>query len=687
VAARDAARRNLFVGDFEAVRLRDHLAAMAPEAPAIDRWSVHWQLGEAELRLGAPTALRHFDTALAMLDELGDMAPPGDAERLLYRAAVAYLRKGELDNCTHHNAPESCILPLRGDALHRDRQGSERAIELLDEVLGRVERGSAIELRARWLLNLAWMTLGGYPGEIAAAHLVPPESFASTVEIARFANRAPALGLDTFDLSGGAIADDFDGDGDLDLMVSTSDPSGPMHYFENLGAGAFRERTAEVGLEGLLGGLNMEQADYDNDGDLDILVLRGAWQFEEGRVPNSLLRNDEGVFNDVTFAAGLGERHYPTQTGAWADYDNDGDLDLYVGNESSDRLRAPGQLFRNRGDGTFVDVSAEAGVENFRFAKGVSWGDYDDDGDPDLYVSNLDADNRLYRNLGDGTFVDVATEAGCTGPQGSFPAWFWDFDNDGVLDLFVASYGEDLAQIVASHLGLETPAEPPALYRGRGDGTFEDVAREAGLTRFWPVMGANFGDLDSDGFLDMYLGTGAPDFDIQLPNVMLLNRAGRSFADVTETGGFGHLQKGHAVLFADLDDDGDNDVFAQMGGAFLDDRYGNALFDNPGLGDRHLTVELIGERSNRSAIGARIRADFVDRGERRSIYRQVSSGGSFGASPLRQRLGLGGATSVERLEISWPTTGEVETFTDIAVGRTVRLVEGAGELTDLAPRR
>ena len=147
-------------------------------------------------------------------------------------------------------------------------------------------------------------------------------------------------------------------------------------------------------------GLNLLQADYDNDGDLDIYVLRGAWLGQAGRHPDSLLRNDgKARFRDATFDAGLGEAHYPTQTAAWADYDNDGDLDLYVGNEVF-----PCRLFRNNGDGSFTDVAEFAGVTNDDVAKAVVWGDYDGDRYPDLYVSNFGGPNRLYHNNGDGTF-------------------------------------------------------------------------------------------------------------------------------------------------------------------------------------------------------------------------------------------------------------------------------------------
>src|SRR5690606_22178351 len=246
-------------------------------------------------------------------------------------------------------------------------------------------------------------------------------------------------------------------------------------------------------------------------------------------------------------------------------FDNDGDVDLYIGNESSSSVLAPSQLFRNNGDETFTDIAEEAGVTNNRFAKAVVAGDYDQAGLTDIYVSNLDDDNRLYRNNGDGTFTDVASELNVTGPRQSFPAWFWDYDNDGVLDLYVSAYW-----ISSGHLALQAAGVPASavefqrLYRGNGTGGFEDVSAAVGLHELNAPMGANFGDLDNDGYLDFYLGTGRPDYWELMPNVMYRNRRGTGFSDVTTSGGFGHLQKGHGIAFADLDRDGDQDIFSQM---------------------------------------------------------------------------------------------------------------------------
>ena len=390
--------------------------------------------------------------------------------------------------------------------------------------------------------------------------------------------------------------DDFDNDGLLDIMTSTWDPCGSMAYYRNDGNGSFSDHTSRAGLSGQLGGLNMVQADYDNDGWMDALVMRGGWMRENGRIRMSLLRNNaDGTFSDVTVESGLSRPSYPSQSAAWADYDSDGDLDLFSCSESEPvrgydlvtfDVKFPSQLFRNNGDGTFTDVANEAGVTNLRYCKGSAWGDFDGDGDPDLYVSNYADENRLYRNDGDGSFTDVAADLGLTEPRRSFATWFWDYDNDGLLDLFVAGYGPEIGEVAADYLGLPNQGPRPRLYKNAGDAGFVDVTRAAGLYRVHMPMGANYGDLDNDGYPDFYLGTGYPTFDAVGPNVMYRNDGGESFSDVTFSGGFGHLQKGHGVAFGDLDRDGDQDIFVQMGGFYPGDGFPNALFENPGHGGR-----------------------------------------------------------------------------------------------------
>ena len=683
--ADDAAHSNTYTGDGPARRTRQQLEDLPDSTAGPNRWRLTIQLAEEELRLGNEAeAIRLFAQARDLLSR--SMSDQSWLNDTLYRLGVAYMRLGETQNCTLHPTAGSCILPLQGDSVHSQQTPSRQAIASFARVLENTpeptsrnlqDEATALHLSARWLLNIAYMTVGGYPDQVPDPYVFPSAAFQSVEQIPRFTNIAPDLGLDTFDMSGGAIADDFDNDGYLDIVVSTWDTEGQVRLFRNNQDGTFTDRTKEAGLLGLFGGLNMVQADYDNDGNLDILVLRGAWLGAHGQHPNSLLRNNgDGTFTDVTYDSGLGQVHYPSQTASWGDYDNDGDLDLYVGNETSRSLVAPNQLFRNNGDGTFTDVAAPAGVLNHAYAKAVVWGDYDGDRLLDLYVSNSGGNNRLYRNNGNGTFANVARELGVDRPMDSFPAWFWDYDNDSVLDLYVSAYAAGIENLAAHTLGLPVNVELARLYRGTGEGGFEEVSRRYNLIAPNAAMGANFGDLDNDGYLDFYLGTGYPTYHSIMPSVMYRNQNGDGFSDVTYAGGFGHLQKGHGVFFADLDHDGDQDVFEQMGGAYPGDRFGNVLYENPGFGNHWITVKLVGVRSNRSAIGARIRADVVEDGTRRSIYRHVNSGGSFGANPLRQTIGLGGASRIELLEVFWPTTGLTQTFAGPPVDRVLHITEG-----------
>ncbi len=661
---------NHYLGDAGRRQAESQLAALPLDAPEITRFRLNCLTSIHDLRLGnTAEAIRHLLEAHRLLPQVRSQAPREITDEALLQLGVAYLRLGETENCVHSHTAESCILPIRGGGVHTRQTGARKAIEYLTILL----KQSPDHLTARWLLNLAYMTVGAYPSEVPQAYLIPPRTFQAEEDVPRFVDVAPQAGLNIAGLAGGVIADDFDGDGFLDLVVSDWDTAGQLRYFRNHGDGTFSERTAEAGLKGLYGGLNIIQADYNNDGAIDILVLRGAWlEGAAGRHPNSLLRNDgRGRFRDVTFEAGLGEVHYPTQTAAWADYDNDGDLDLYIGNENH-----PAQFFRNNGDGTFTDVARAAGVQNNRFAKGVIWGDYNGDRFPDIYVSNLEGLNRLYRNNRDGTFTDVAPELGVTRPVRSFPAWFWDFNNDGVLDLYVASYHPDVRNFVADFLGLPHQGEPACLYQGDGKGGFREVAASQNLTRAAQTMGANFGDIDNDGFPDFYLGTGYPAYEALMPNLLYRNHAGNGFANVTFAAGVGHLQKGHGVAFADLDNDGDQDLFVKLGGSFPGDAYSSALFENPGFGNQWITVKLVGKQSNRWGVGARIRAEIEESGKRRSVYKWVSSGGSFGANPLRQEIGLGKAQRIEVLEVFWPTTGRTQTFPNVPAGQFLEITEG-----------
>jgi hypothetical protein len=195
-------------------------------------------------------------------------------------------------------------------------------------------------------------------------------------------------------------------------------------------------------------------------------------------------------------------------------------------------------------------------------------------------------------------------------------------------------------------------------------------------------MGCNFADFDNDGFLDIYFGTGTPPYSMLVPNRMFKNVEGKRFADITLASGTGHLQKGHGVACGDWRHSGLVDLFVELGGATSGDRFRNVLFENPGQGNHSLTVKLVGRKTNRAAIGARIKA-VVAGPAPNTFYRHVTSGSSFGANPLRQTVGLGKATTVERLEIYWPTSGTTQVFRDVPADRAIEITEFAKDYRTL----
>ncbi len=650
-----------------------------PRLPMTTVAQLQNQLWQHYLRVGNVDSAQQSIERLVMMASMYPNLPTEVRSRILQKRALTFLRQAEVHNCINKHNRDCCIFPLQAGGVHSEKTPAlEARRSLLDKLKLQPD-----DPEAAWLLNLVSMAIGDYPQAVPEAYRIAPNAFRSEFDIQRFEDIASELGVDTMNLCGGAIVDDFDGDDKLDIVTSTYDPRGPLRYFRRQDDGQFRDDSAASGVEVQLGGLNCIAADYDNDGDNDILVLRGAWLLDDGQNRNSLLRNEgDGTFTDVTREAGLAEPARPTQAAVWGDFDNDGDLDLFIGNES--RLREnsragdfPSQLFQNNGDGTFTDIARRAGVTNDRYAKGVTAGDYDNDGDLDLYVSNA-GKNRLYRNNADGTFTDVADQLGVAEPIGaSFASWFFDYDNDGDLDLFVAAYDCTLSDIVADYRGQRHKGVLPRLYRNDGKGAFTDVAAAVGIDHPYLPMGANFGDLDNDGFLDIYLATGRPNYKMLVPNVMLRNKEGKQFQNVTTSGGFGHLQKGHGVAFADIDNDGDQDIYHQLGGFYPGDRYRNVLFKNPGHGNRFLTMNLVGSQSNRSGIGARIRVTVNTPQGKRTLHRAVGSVSSFGGSPLRQEMGLGAADSIERVEIDWPRSGTTQVLRGVPLDAMIRVTEGS----------
>jgi tetratricopeptide (TPR) repeat protein len=604
--------------------------------------------------------------------EIASAQLPGAMPELEEALGIAYLHNSEMENDIYRHPGDQCIFPPVTNRSFAKPASSAKAIEYLLKYLQRQPEA----LDVKWILNLAYMTLGKYPAGVPPKYLIAPSNFDSPEDIGKFVDVAPQAGINLDSMSGGLIVDDFESHGLYDIVTSDFGQCAPMHFFHNNGDGTFVDRTAQAGLSDQLGGLNLLQADYNNDGCLDILVLRGGWEFPQRM---SLLRNNcDGTFTDVTSAAGL-STPTQTQTAVWADIDNDGFLDLFVGNESG-----PSHLFRNKGDGTFEDISHAAGIDRSAYTKAVVAADYDNDGYVDFYVSNLNGDNFLYHNNHNGTFTDVALQAGVQKPWQSFAAWFFDYDNDGWPDLFVTSYYVSVDESIRSYLGLTPNAETMKLYKNMGDGRFHDVTAEVGLDRVFMAMGSNFGDIDNDGYLDIYLGTGNPSYASMLPNVLLHNKEGKFFTDVTASSGTGELHKGHGVAFADIDNDGDEDLLTETGGAVPGDSHAFRLFENPGNGNDWISLHLVGVKTNRSAIGARIKLMVQNEGQPpRFIFRTVGSGGSFGASPLTQHIGLGKSARLLDLQIDWPASRTRQNFAQVAPNQFLEIKEFAKQYDKL----
>jgi hypothetical protein len=520
-------------------------------------------------------------------------------------------------------------------------------------------------------------------------------------EPVRFVDVAAAAGIDFVYVDGsvgekympesmgsGAAWLDADGDGNLDLYIVNGAPlpgfeSATMPtnaLYRNRGDGTFADVTGASGSADAGYGMGAAVADYDNDGDPDLYVTNvGANVFYRNR--------GDGVFADVTVQTGTGDEGWGTGA-AFADTDNDGDLDLYVANylvftpaghipcwQGAVRVYcAPtayegqsGVLYQNDGDGAFRDITVEAGLHTTAGRPlAAVFGDLDDDGDQDLFVANDKTPNFHFQNRGDGTFEEIGLLSGVGYDEGGAPesamgADLGDFDNDGRLDIIVATY----------------QWAPNTLYRNEGMDLFRDVTLAAHLgaeSLAYLGMTAAFLDYDNDGLLDIFLANGHIDANVKefdpvasyaQKNQLFRNRGDGTFAEVTDSAGPGlRAEKvSHGAAFADYDNDGDVDIF-------VSDSAGqrSQLLRNDGGNDNHyLAIRTVGTRSNRDGIGARIRVtagDLVQVKEVRPGYGYLSS------NDPRVLFGLGPRQRVDGVSVRWPD-GSLQQIDNPGVDRLI----------------
>jgi hypothetical protein len=496
-------------------------------------------------------------------------------------------------------------------------------------------------------------------------------------------------------LGSGCAFLDYDADGWQDiLLINGMDWPGhkrqrsTLRLFHNNRNGTFLDVTRKAGLDLEMYGMGVAVGDYDNDGFPDILVTCVG--------QNRLFHNTgKGAFVDVTRKSGLGGRVAMSTSALWFDYDRDGRLDLFVCNyvkwspEHDVFCSLDGKtksyctpeayrgetcwLFHNRGDGTFEDVTATSGTfDSSSKSLGVAVFDYDRDGWPDLVVANDTQPNKLYRNQRNGTFKDIAVEAGIAfSTEGKARAGMGldtgDFNHSGTDGIAITNFDNEMV----------------GLYRPLGNGTFEDVAVQAGVglpSKYSLGFGCMFADLNLDGALDLIVANGHIDDTVRnirgnvgyaQPPQLFLNDGQGKFRDVAAEVGsaFSQPKVGRGLACADFDHDGDVDVLmtTNNGPAYL---YRNDLVS----GNRSIRLRLIGTRSNRDAIGATVRIEAGGVAQSRT----VRGGSSYlSQSELPVTFGLGNQELAERVRVLWPS-GRTEEFKGLAAGKTYECTEAKG---------
>ena len=641
-----------------------------------EKYFCHFDLAYQYLSAGyVDSALMHYDSVPEEMWNNAFYSDPYHYDKYMY-LALCHLRDGEKKNCEDNHNEFSCIMPLNDKAIHIDKNGSSMAIGYYKKSLSRFPNN----YKARWLLNIAYMTIGEYPDNVPTKYLIDFKKHPQFNGLPYFNNIGTELGVDMYSYYGGSITEDFNNDGFQDIFTTSTDLETNVTYYLSDGNGGFENKTIEAGLKGITGGSHCNQADYNNDGYTDIYIVRGGWLKKEAgkKHPNSLLRNNgDGTFSDVTAEVGL-LHYYASHSASWGDYNNDGWIDLFVGNENG-----ISQLFENR-KGVFHDVSKVSRLYVDGIVKGSYWGDYNKDGLQDLFISISGGRNLLMTNLGmnaDGQYIfnNTASYAGVTSPLSSFPCFLFDFNNDTFLDIFVSSYPMSIQSLSEQYVSDVDNIEYSCLYLNNKDGSFTDIAKKANLHRSIESMGLNFGDIDNDGWLDFYVGTGFPSLDAIIPNLLFRNDKGKKYEEVLNAG-FGHLQKGHGISFSDLDNDGDQDLYHSLGGFVKSDGFWNILLENPGNENHWISIKLEGVLSNRSAIGAEILLKLNKENNQRIIYRVVGTGGSYGSSSLQQEIGLGDYENIQSLEVFWPASKIKQQFYNIKPDTFYYIKEGLDRL-------
>ena len=598
------------------------------------------------------TRLEHAPEDYAVRFELGDT---------LVKCGLYEEAEVELRQIPRSSSLYAAAMYDAGVALYRAGRAERAAQACVDSL-----EANPDDLRPLSMLWQASVKLGGYPDFV-------PQQFRMEVKAGfekpgvEFEEIAAKIGLDKTSAGRGIAVFDYDNDGFLDVVMTAA--QGGCSLYHNNGDGTFTDVSINSGLDTCVNAMAVIVGDYNNDGFPDLFMTRLGFYAGEGQL---FRNNGDGTFTDVTEEAGL-KVWGPAFAASWADYDGDGYLDLFIANNLGglfDR-KTPNRLFHNNGDGTFTEVTDQAGLKTIWPTIAGSWGDYDNDGRPDLFLSNGLGRSQLYHNNGDGTFTDVSETAGVTQMGFGSPAFWFDYDNDGWMDIgqFIWSDHDDVIYTMQHGEGPPN-GHSMRIYHNNRDGTFTQVNRELGLTGCWGTMSGNAGDFNNDGYLDIVLGNGSPKMDRMDP-MILMEFDGRKYRNTSFAAGLPFTGKSHGVTNGDLFGDGRLSILVGAGGQYPGDLLTMGVYYPKTLPGNYLNLRLAGTKSNRSALGARIAVDAGGRVQ----YREVSGGSNFGCLPLEQHIGLADFTAVDAVEICWPS-GLKQRHEGLPVNKTLQFTEG-----------
>lgn len=612
-----------------------------------------------------------YEEAIQLAETIAQTATEEEVKKYIHPLLIAnYVKLGLQENC----ACTPCIAPLRNYHFS-ELEHFEKAYELL-----KVTKSFRKPLISGYLLYPTSRLFTWRRGpllnflekvlKIENGNKLPKPKKAGKkkkLAISPFQNITVKAGLEKFTEAGSAVMEDFNKDGYLDLVVINMGMNSPLRYYENDKAGGFIEKTDRAGLNGLVGGTHIVQTDYNNDGWLDIFITRGGLYGKYGLIPNSLLKNNgDGTFTDVTREAGLFTK-YPSLTAVWADFNNDGWLDLFVGNDDILDLRIYSEFYLNNGDGTFRDVTMEVGLNFRNQVRSALPMDYDKDGDKDLFVFSFDQPIEIYINNyqpQDKKIHFTKAKQNLLPEQikvhQNYFSTFFDYNNDGDTDIFYSRYMRQFNQNSEDYFTLlDNQGNDRLVYKNNGINFQADV------------IGLAHGDFNNDGFIDLFKTS-----ESLQPNRMLLNNQGKGFHDVTINAGIGNYIQGNGVSLGDIDNDGDQDLYIVNGGYVFTDKACDALLENTLESSNWISLKLEGVKANRAAIGTTVEVTIIKAVETSKLYRTINVGNSLGSSSLRLNIGLGTAEKIKTIKVNWFGSDTVQIFENVGINQHYQLTEG-----------